>query len=68
MVSHIPPECKLAGLSGMGNFPGPYYKNRLRGGELNLNSGKMDFSILFPVNQKKNLEILGYGNMLISFP
>tara|TARA_B100000405_G_C16551433_1_gene362278 strand:- start:483 stop:665 length:183 start_codon:yes stop_codon:yes gene_type:complete len=30
MVSHIPPECKLAGLTGMGNSPGPNYKNRLR--------------------------------------
>ena len=30
MVSHIPLECKLAGLTGMGNSPGPNYKNRLR--------------------------------------
>ena len=30
MVSHIPPECKLAGLSGMGNSTGLNYKYRLR--------------------------------------
>jgi len=28
----------------------------------------MDLSILFPMNQEKNLEIWGYGNMLIWFP
>ncbi len=35
---------------------------------MNLNSGNMDFYIMFPMNEEKNLEIWGYGNMLIWFP